>query len=798
MKYTLRLMRKSPGFTVAAVLTLALGIGANSAIFSLVKSVLLSQLPFEHASRLVWIWATRVDRDKAFYSLPDFVETRESLQAFDGFAAYANWGANLSGAGEAERFNGARISAYAFEMMGVRALHGRTLLADDDRPGSPPIVVLSYGLWQRRFGGDPGVVGKGLTLNGDSYSVAGVLPPEFVMPNTEAELFVPLVIETDPMRNNHYLNFLRVFARLKPNSTRERAGAELASITRRLREKYPNSNGKTTDPRVVAFRDEVTGGYRTSLWMLLGAVGLVLLIACGNIANLLLARALARAREVAIRSALGASRLILIRQFLIESLLLALFGGVLGILLARAGLTALVAIAPADLPRVSEISLDSGVLLFALAISLASGLIFGLAPALHAVRAGAVQELRARGSAGPTGRTARNLLVIAEVALSVVLLICAGLLLKTFVRMQAATPGFEPGHLLLARISLPVSHYNSPVAIRTFYEKVYARLAILPGVRSVALGSVMPLSGASSRHEFVIVGRPPASPLDIPAAQNRWVSAGYFRTLGIPITQGREFNEMDTERSAGVAVIDETLAKRNWPSESPLGQHIKMEGRDFEIVGVAGNVKHNTLTDEPAQTLYVPFAQVTPTPLPAFAGNLTVVLRTAVDPLALAGMIRREIAAADSNVPASSVKTMDQFMAQAISPRRFNMLLVSIFAGAAMLLAGIGLYAVISYSVSMRTNEIGLRMALGAGRSAVVRMILRQAMRVVIAGIAAGLTGAAIAGRVVSSLLFETNAIDPLTFSSVAALFLLVGVIAAYVPAHRAMRVDPLAALRSE
>jgi predicted permease len=798
MIYAIRLLRKSPAFTAAAILTLAFGIGANTALFSLVNGVLLKQLPFQHASRLVWIWSTRTDRDKVFYSLPDFIETREYSKAFDGFAAFTNWGANLSGMGEAERFAGARISAYAFEMMGVRAQYGRTLAASDDGPASERVVVLSHGLWQRRFGGDPQLVGQKLTLNGDSYTVAGVLPAAFAMPNTEAELFVPLVIETDPYRTNRGMNFLRVFARLKSGATEQQAAGELAAITRRLREMYPVTNGKHTDPRLIFFRDEITGGYRTSLWTLLGAVGLVLLIACSNLANLLLARSSARGREVAIRSALGASRLRLIRQFLTESFLLASLGGALGVALAGAGLRALLLLAPADLPRISEVSLDGNVLLFAIAATLVSAVVFGLAPALHASRSELVENLRAGGRASASPSATRSVLAVAEVALSIVLLICAGLFLKTFVRLQAATPGFVPGHLLLVRLSLPAANYHTPVSIRNFYDELRRRLVALPGVQSVALGSLLPLSGANNRNDILISGRKPASPLDIPAAQNRWVSAGYFQTLRIPVKEGREFTDRDTETAPGVAVVDRTFASRYWPNQSPLGRHFRMEDREFEIVGVVGDVKHNTLEEEPTQTVYAPFSQVTSPGLPFLAGGFNIVLRSTSDPLALATAVRRALHAVDANVPASSVKTMDQFMSRAVAPRRFNLRLISVLAGAALLLAGMGLYAVISYSVSLRTSEIGIRMALGADTRAVLKLIIGQGLRLVLIGIAVGLAASAAVSRAIASLLFETNSADPFTFAAAALLFATVGIVAAYLPARRAIRIDPLTALRAE
>ncbi len=477
---------------MAAVLTLALGIGATTALFSLVNAMLLKQLPYEHASRLVWIWSTRIDRDKAFYSLPDFIETRDHVRTLDGIGAYANWGANLSGSGEPERIPGARITSNAFSLMGVDALHGRTLIESDGLAMSERVVVLTYALWQRRFGADASLVGHKLSLNGDSYLVAGVLAPAFVMAATEAELYVPLVIETDPQRKDHDTNFLRVFGRLKPGATPRQAAADLAAITKRLRETYPVSNAKHSDPRVLPFVDEIVGGYRAALWMLLAAVGLVLLIACANLASLLLARASARGREVAIRRALGATRFALLRQFLAESLLLAALGGALGLAVAYSGLSILLSLSPVDLPRLTEVSLDDRVLAFAVGITLVSGLAFGLAPALHAARVDVNDQLKSRGAASGSQTTTRSWLAIAEVALSVVLLTGAGLFLRAFVRLQAVNTGIASDHLLLLRLSLPKETYRTAASIRKFYDNLAHRISRLPGVESVALGSVLP------------------------------------------------------------------------------------------------------------------------------------------------------------------------------------------------------------------------------------------------------------------------------------------------------------------
>jgi putative ABC transport system permease protein len=561
---------------------------------------------------------------------------------------------------------------------------------------------------------------------------------------------------------------------------------------------YPAANAKHTDPRVIPFVDEIVGGYRTALWTLLGAVALVLLIGCTNLASLHLTRASGRAREVAIRSALGASRQKLIGQFLTESLLLAAIGGTLGIALAQGGLRILLSLSPTDLPRTSEITLDGRVLLFAAALTLLSGLIFGLAPALGATRTDIVEVLRTHGRSSAGRAATRNALVVAEIALSIVLLTGAGLLFRTFVRMQGVTPGFSAEHLLLTRISLPKERYSTARSMRDFYENLRQRVSMLPGVEAVALGSALPLSSMNYRSEFFVSGRKPASPLDVPAAQYRWVSAEYFRSLRIPLIDGREFTEHDTEDAPGVAVVDLALAKKNWPDRTPLGQHFRMLGHDYEVIGVVGDVKHNTLDDPPTATIYAPFPQVAPSALPFLLSSFSLVVRTAPDPLTLANSVRRELHSVDASVPASSIKTMEQFLANAVAPRRFNMELMSLFATAALLLAAMGLYGVIAYSVALRTGEIGLRIALGAGRREILHLIVGQGMRLALIGIGLGLGAAALAARLSRSLLFQTQSADPATFAGVSILFALVACIATYLPARRALRVDPMTALHMD
>jgi putative ABC transport system permease protein len=804
LRFGVRTLRKAPGFTTAAVLTLSLGIGANTAIFSLVNAVLLRQLPYRNSTQLAWVWATRTDRDKAFYSIPNFIDTRDDNRSFAQLAAFANWGANLTGTGEPERLQGVRLSAGAFRMLGVEAAAGRTLKAEDDVTGNAPVVALSYGLWQRRFGGNQSVIGQALTLNGVAYTVVGVLPEHFTIPNAEMDLVTALRLEADPRRGERGSNFLRVFGRLNDGVTVAQARSDLARVTARLREQYPDDNAKLTTPNVLPLYEEIVGGYRAALWLLLGAVGMVMLIACTNLANLLLSRATSRQREVVIRSALGATRSRLVRQMLTESLLLAMIGGVLGLLVAVWGSSLLLTLSPAELPRVGEAVIDGRMLLFTLALSLASGIIFGLAPALQTTKSGFDAALKEGGRAssggGPIGL--RNALVIVEVALSLALLIGAGLLIKSFTRLQSVSTGFDPSNLLTARLSLSATSYPRAEAVKVFYDKLAARLTRVPGVEAVGAASVLPLSGIAARTEFTIVGHPSITPADMPAAQDRWVSPGYFRSMRISLIEGREFTEADHERARGVVVVDETLAQRYWPGGSPMGAHLLLnygtgeKPREFEVIGVVGNVKHGSLNEEPAVTLYWPLAQVPPSVASSRAANLSIVVRSATGAQAMVANVRRELQAVDPQVPASTVKTMEQFLAASIASRRFNMLLLTAFAGAALVLSMSGLYAVISYRTSQHTREIAIRMALGASPGTVLRLFVVQGMKLALTGVALGLGAALILTRLISSLLFGTGATDPLTFAAVTVTLTLVALVACYFPARRATKVDPIAALR--
>ena len=804
--YAARRLLQTPGFTAVAVLALALGIGGNTAIFSLVNSILLRQLPFRQPEQLVWVSSRRPDSGKRPFNLPDFIDYRDQNQGLAGIAAFANWSANLTDRGDPERLQGLRISANAFQMLGVDAMAGRVFFPADDTPGEQRVVVLSYGLWQRRFGADPQLVGKTLTLNGAGYTVVGVLPPQFFFPIREAELAVPLSPDADPWRGvRNSTNFLFALARLKPGVTREQAEADLTSVAERQRQQYPVANRRKLGVTLSPLHEEVVGDFRLALWVLLGAVGVVLLITCVNLANLALVQATARRREMAIRMALGASRRRLIQQLATESLLLALLGGVAGLLLAFWGIPLLLALSPASLPRAAEVGMDFRALGLTLALSLLAGVIFCLAPAWQATRVSINEELKesGRSSAGGARQSrARGLLVITEIALSLVLLVGAGLLVKSFLRLQAVNPGFEAENALAVRLSLPKAHYSNRAALTAFYEKLRLRLESLPGVETVGVVSALPLSGVSYSIPFTIEGRA-AAPDEVERADYRVVNSGYFRALKIPLIAGREFNERDMAQTAPVALISQNLANRYWPDRSPLGAHLRINDNNqgprlVEIVGVVGDVKHLSLDGEPAPHIYLPIHQTHEDGVVWLTDNQYWLLRTAVDPLTLQAAVRREIQAVDREAPASNIRTMEQYLAASVAPRRFNLRLLTVFAGAALALAATGLYGVISYGVAQRRHEIGVRMALGARASDVLKMVIGQGIRLALAGVALGLLAALALTRLMKNLLFNVSATDPLTFLVTAALLVFVALLACFVPARRAAKVNPIMALRGE
>ena len=803
LRLAFRLLRKNPGFTLVCVLALAIGIGANTAIFTMVNGILLRQLDFRNPKELVWIWSTRTDRDKAFFSIPDLIDYQEQNRSLQEMAAFGSWGANLAEGSNPERLTGVRVTPNAFRMLGVEAALGRCLEPDDGKPGSPKTVVLSYALWQKRFAGDREIAGKSLMLNGESYTVVGALPAGFIFPDAEMDVATPLFLATDPKRSDRGTNFLRVFARMKPGTAKEHVQAEMDSISRNLQRFYPEENAKKTPPKVFLLQDEMVGSYRTSLFMLLGAVGLVLLIACSNLANLLLARASTRRKELAVRAALGASRARLMRQLLTETALLAALGGGLGLLLSWYGLQFLTVLAPDNLPRAREIRIDGAVLIFTLAVSCLAGLIFGLIPALQASKVDLNEELKgaSKGGSDSARRSrARGVLVVSEIALSLMLLISAALLIKSFLRLQEVKPGFKSENLLLVRLSLPPRAYSSAEAVTVFYDQILSRIQQLPGVEEAGGANVLPLSGLNVRSDFTITGRPPLTASDKPAAQTRLVTADYFKALGIQVVKGRAFTAHDTAIANRVAVIDEALARRYWPEGNPIGVHLNIEdapnGRDVEIVGVVAAVKHVSLDEPVTPTLYTPIPQMPEQNVPFFAANSSLAIRTTADASVLENSIRQVVRSVDPNVPISSSRTMKQVLSGTIAARRFNLILLLIFAATAVLLAVTGVYAVMSYSVTQRAPEIGIRIALGAQSRDVMRLILGLGIKLVALGLVLGMAGAFLATRLTTSLLFGVSAMDPISFVAAALLLGIVALGASYFPARKAGQLDPIAALR--
>ena len=806
IRYSVRSLRRRRAFSLIVVLVLAIAIAANSSIFSIVNAVILKPLSFKEPSQLVWIWATRKTVSRAFFSIPNFIDTRDQNQTIAELAPFAIWPANLSGQGEAERLQGVRMSANAMQMLGVEPAAGRTLTPDDDNPNNSRVVMLSYGLWQRRFGGTPDVLGKSLTLNGDSYTIVGVLPPRFVIPNAETEIMVPLRMDQDARRNERGSNFLRLVARLKPGVTQAQAEADLGAVSDRLRDLYPDDNGNLTRPRVLKLQDEVVGSYREGLWLILAAVVVVLLIACANLASFQLARAALRHKEMAIRAALGAKRKVLMRQVLTESMLLAILGGSLGLLLSFWAKDLLLALSPADFPRASAVSIDGRVLLFSLVVTLFAGLTLGLAPAIQNTRTDLNSELKegGRGGLSETRNRVRSVFIVSEIALSLMLLVAAGLLLKSFSQLRGVNPGFDASHVLAVRLSLPGARYSSGAAVKTFYDKMTPRVGALPGVEGVSAVSALPLSGLIARTTFTIAGRAAITGSETPFAQHRWVGPGYFETMKIPLVRGRDITDSDNEHTPGAIIIDQALQRKFFAADDPLGAHILINmgdgnpAKEYEVVGIVEDVKHMGLTDEPLPTLYGAIPQAPKSAVPFMANNLSLVVRTGIEAEALASTVRRELRNVDVDVATAGVKPMHQFLATAVAARRFNMVLIGIFAGTALLLAAAGLYAVIAYLVSQRTREIGIRLALGATPRHILRLMMGQGMKLTLIGVAIGFVGAIAVTRLMSSLLFGVAPNDLMTFAISSVVLIAVALLACFIPARRATRVDPLVALRYE
>jgi putative ABC transport system permease protein len=798
---------KSPSLSIIATIALALGIGANTAIFSVVNAVLLRPLPFPDSGKLVALFETdpQQGRVRGSHSYPNFFDLRSQATTFEKLACYYSSDFIMTGRGEPARLPAAVVAADLFPLLGIKPIYGRTFVPDDDKPtDTGRVVILSEQLFRRRFNSDPSIINQSITLAGVNYTVVGVMPASFEFPiqNEPVELWTTLAGDATgktPITSQRGAHFLRVIGRLKPNVTPEQAQGELTAIAARLEQQYPDTNTHKS-LRLESALSALVGDIRPMLLILLGAVACVLLIACANVANLLLARATSRHKEMAIRAALGASRVRVIRQLLTESILLSLVGGAVGLLLAVWWSDLLVALGKEDIPRAVHVGLDWRVLGFTFGVSVLTGLIFGLFPAVHSSKTELVESLKegARGTsdAGRRNRM-RSILAVGELAIAVVLLVAAGLLIQSLWRLQNVNTGLQPDNVMTFNVELPETKYNTEKQAR-FYEDLKTRLESSPGVQSASSIVPLPLNGDRFVISFQIQGRE-VSPKDEPAADIFMTGVGYFRTMGIPIVKGRDFDNRDQQKSPGVAIINEEFARQYFPNEDPLGKRI-LPGINTiedekpaykEIVGVVGNIRNQALNTPPEPGYYLPQTQV------PFSG-MTVVMKTTNDPHSVMPAATKEVAAMDPDIPLYGVKTMREYMSASVATPRFSTTLLSIFAGVALVLTLVGLYGVMSYSVAQRTNEIGIRLALGAQSRDVLLMIVKQASRLIVIGLVIGLAGAYAATRLIASLLFGVTAKDPFTFAAAAVLLALVALLACYVPAWRATKVDPLEALRYE
>jgi putative ABC transport system permease protein len=803
IRYALRRLKNDPGFAAVAVLTLALGIGANSAIFSIVNAVLLRPLPYQDPEKLVLLSEQLPTFPRLSVTYLNYKDIRDQSHSYEAMGAVRNTFSNMTGVAEPERLPAQMVTANLFSILGVKPEVGRTFSADEDKAGASGVVMISHALWQRRFSGARDVVGQAITLDNRSYSVIGVMPDRFEILQQGADVIFPFEPWASNLPNDRAWHpGILPIARLKEGVTLDQARAEMAVITKRLADQYPESNS-TVVALVNSMQAQLVENVRTALLVLMGAVGFVLIIACANVASLLLARATTRQREMAVRTAIGASRSRIIRQLLTESVLLALAGGLVGLALAWMAMPPLIKLAGSSLPS-TNVSIDFSVLGFTLLMAVIGGMLFGLAPARHAWRVD-LRDALSETSRGSTGRGvlhARSLLVVAEIALAMLLLAGAGLLLRSFDRLSNVAPGFTTDHILIGDLLLsPVAYKDSAVRMN-FFDRVLEQTAALPGVRSAGAASFLPVSGRGSALHFNIQGRPPASPRDFTIANYRTVSPGYFKTLEIPLISGRFIDERDREDAPDVCVINASMAKTYFPNQSPLGQHLQVGATPdkdipwMEIVGIVGDVKQALASEAPTE-IYFPTRQGNKIPvLPVF--GLSVVVRTAGDPMAMANALRGVVRSIDANQPIVKMRTMDQNISDSIAQPRFRTVLLAIFAGLALSLAAVGIFSVMAYSVTQRTRELGVRMALGASRGRVLQLVLGHGMRLTLLGVVLGGVGTFAVSRYIQSLLFNVSPHDPATLPAVAAGLVVVSMIACYLPARRATQVDPMVALRQD
>jgi putative ABC transport system permease protein len=802
VRYAVRGFLKSPAFTVVALVALTLGVGANTAIFSVVNAVLLQALPYRDADRLVALWEhdRTGTRPRNVVAPRNFLEWEAQARTFESMALFYDSSVNLTGAGEPVEIPAQVATGNLFAVLGVQPALGRAFTPEEGEQGRDSVVVLSHGFWQRQFGGAPDILNKTVSLNGRPATIVGVMPPDFKFFVKEssrggkpAAMWIP--VKFPPGQGGRYA---QAIGRLRPGVTLAEARAEMDAVAGRLEQANKEFN-TNMGVALVPLREQLAGELRQPLLVLLGAVAFVLLIACANVANLMLARAASRSKEIAIRAALGAGRWRVVRQLLTESLLLSLAGGGLGLLLALWGVDALVALSPPNLIGAGEVGVSLPVLAFTFGVSLLTGVVFGLVPAVEASRFdanGALKETARGSTGGPRSRHVRNAFVAAEVALALVLLVGAGLMIKSFARLQSVDPGFDPNNLLTMRVALPAAKYTEDAQIVAFYRRATERLAALPGVTSAAVINYLPLySGLGARTSFRVDGRPAPAPGDEPSTDVRVADENYFRTMGIPLLKGRNFTPQEASEDRPVVVINEAMARKHFPGEDPVGKRIMVDMRDnpppAEIVGVVGDARYEKLDAELYPMVYQTPPQLT-------YSSMTFVVRAAGDPLALSGASRREIQAIDPDLPVADVRTMASWIGESVARTRFGTLLLSVFAAVALLLAAVGVYGVMSYSVAQRTHEIGIRMALGARPLDILRLIGGQGLLVALAGVAVGALAAYALTRVMTGLLFQVEATDPAVFASFAALLTVVAALACYVPARRAARVDPLIALRYE
>jgi predicted permease len=815
LRYAFRALGKSPGFTVAAILSLAIGIGANTAIFSIMSALLLRPLPYQDSDRLVIMWNTSpglgITRD--WFSTAQYFDIKNNHHGFEQVAIAIGGSYNLTGDGDPERVGVTRVSHELLPMLGAKAYLGRLFTAEDDKTGSPNVAILTYGMWARRYGADQKMVGRQITINSHLYQVVGVLPRTFTLPREvlptlegtdQSDVLIPMRYAANPEEDRGHEDY-NILGRLSPGVSLEQVRAEMDTITARLRQAHPEvypPNGRLTFI-VLPLLEQVVGNVRHTLWLLLAAVGCVLLIACANVANLMLSRALARQREIAVRTAVGATTTRIIRQLLTESVLLAVCGGIVGVIFALVSVHWTRILGPRSVPRLSDVGIRADALLFTLLISVASGILFGLAPALRVASVNLLSTLKdsERGSAGASamwgrGNNLRRLLVIAELATSVVVLIVAGLLLRSFARLEQVAPGFNPSNVLTLELTMSGDKYKDPQVVRSTYHQLWARLESLPGAVSAGGVSSLPLSDMFAWGPINVEGHvlPPGE--KFVNADERIVSGHYFEAMQIPLLKGRLFNDQDTADKPHVLVVDEYMAQQLWPHGDPLGKRISFGDLAARpewatVVGVVGRIKQDALDTDSRIALYMPEDQ--------YIGRaMNIVLRTSTDPASMASAVNHELHELDRDLPTYRVITMDQRIAESLSRRRFTTILLTLFAGLALALAAVGIYGVMAYLVSQGTRELGIRMALGATQPAILRLVIRQGLVLALGGVGLGLIAAVAFARLVSGLLFGVRSTDPVTFGAIAILLTAVALLASYIPARRAARIDPMISLRCE